>query len=107
MGWNSWYAYGCKVTEAVVRAQADAMAANGMKAAGYEFVNVDDCWSGKRDEAGFIHPNERFSDMRALGDYIHSQGLKFGLYSSPEAKTCDGFEGSLGHEEQDARSYAD
>ena len=107
MGWNSWYAFGCKVTEAIVRAQADAIASNGMKAAGYEFVNIDDCWSGKRDETGSIHPNERFSDMKALGEYIHSKGLKFGLYSSPEAKTCGGFEGSLGHVEQDARTYAD
>jgi alpha-galactosidase len=107
MGWNSWYAYRCKVTEAIVRAQADAMVSNGMKAAGYEFVNIDDCWAGKRDAAGFIHPNERFSDMKALGDYIHSKGLKFGLYSSPEVKTCTGLEGSLGHEEQDAQSYSD
>ena len=106
MGWNSWYAYGCKVTEAIVRAQADALVSNGMRAAGYEFVNLDDCWAGGRDAAGAIHPNPRFSDMKALGDYIHSKGLKFGLYSSPEAKTCAGFEGSLGHEEQDARTYA-
>lgn len=106
MGWNSWYAFRCNVNESVVRAQADAIVSNGMKEAGYEFVNLDDCWAGQRDSAGFIHPNERFSDMKALGDYIHSKGLKFGLYSSPEVKTCAGFEGSLGHEEQDARTYA-
>jgi alpha-galactosidase len=106
MGWNSWNHYGCKVTEAIVKQQAQAMAANGMKAAGYEYVNVDDCWQGKRDAKGFIHPNDRFPDMKALGDYIHSLGLKFGIYSSPGPKTCAGYAGSYQHEKQDAETYA-
>ncbi|HZT68462.1 MAG TPA: glycoside hydrolase family 27 protein, partial [Terriglobia bacterium] len=94
MGWNSWNHFGCKVTDAIVREQARAMATNGMKAAGYEYVNIDDCWQGQRDAKGFIHPNSRFPDMKALGDYIHSLGLKFGIYSSPGPKTCAGYTGS-------------
>jgi alpha-galactosidase len=107
MGWNSWNHFACKVTEADVRSAADAMVANGMKAAGYTYVNIDDCWQGKRDEKGVLHPNEKFPDMKALADYVHSKGLKIGIYSSPGPKTCAGFEGSFGHEEQDASMYAD
>jgi alpha-galactosidase len=107
MGWNSWNHFACKVTEADVRSAADALVANGMKAAGYIYVNIDDCWQGKRDEKGVLHPNEKFSDMKALADYVHSKGLKVGIYSSPGPMTCAGFEGSFGHEEQDARMYAD
>ena len=107
MGWNSWNHFACKVTDAIVRAQADAMVSSGMKEAGYVYINIDDCWQGKRDEKGFIHPNENFPDMKALGDYVHSKGLKLGLYSSPGPKTCAGYEGSFGHEEQDAQTYAD
>lgn len=106
MGWNSWNHFGCKVSEAIVRREAHAMATNGMKAAGYEYVNVDDCWAGKRDAKGVIHPNSRFSNMKALGDYIHSLGLKFGIYSSPGPKTCAGYAGSYGHIKQDAETYA-
>jgi len=106
MGWNSWNHYGCKVSQAIVREQARAMATNGMKAAGYEYVNIDDCWQGKRDANGVIHPNSRFPDMKALGDYIHSLGLKFGIYSSPGPKTCAGYAGSYQHEKQDAETYA-
>jgi alpha-galactosidase len=106
MGWNSGNHYGCKVTEAIVKEQAHAMANNGMKAAGYEYVNVDDCWQGKRDAKGFIHTNSRFPDMKALGDYIHNLGLKFGIYSSPGPKTCAGYTGSYRHEKQDAETYA-
>src|SRR6266851_10335224 len=80
MGWNSWNHFACKVTDADVRAAADAIASNGMKDAGYTYVNVDDCWQGKRDEHGMIQPNEKFSDMKALGEYVHSKGLKFGIY---------------------------
>jgi alpha-galactosidase len=107
MGWNSWNHFACKVTDADVRGAADAMVANGMKAAGYTYVNIDDCWQGKRDEKGVLHPNEKFPDMKALADYVHSKGMKIGIYSSPGPKTCAGFEGSFGHEEQDARMYAD
>ena len=107
LGWNTWYGYLCKVTDSDVRAQADMMVGNGMKAVGYEYVNVDDCWQGQRDAQGVIHSNSHFPDMKALGDYIHGKGLKFGIYSSPGPKTCAGYEGSFGHEEQDARTYAE
>ena len=106
MGWNSWNHFACKVTAADIRAAADAIASNGMKAAGYEYVNIDDCWQGKRDEQGNIHTNTRFGDMKALADYVHSKGLKIGIYSSPGPKTCAGYEGSYRHEEQDAKQYA-
>jgi alpha-galactosidase len=107
MGWNSWNHFACKVTEADVRSAADALVSTGMKSAGYIYVNIDDCWQGKRDEKGVIHPNEKFPDMKGLSDYVHSKGLKLGIYSSPGPKTCAGFEGSLGHEELDAQTYAD
>ena len=106
MGWNSWNHFACKVTEADVRAAADAIVSNGMKAVGYTYVNIDDCWQGKRDEKGSIYSNEKFPDMKALADYVHGKGLKIGLYSSPGPRTCAGYEGSLGHEEQDAQTYA-
>ncbi|MGH9445832.1 MAG: glycoside hydrolase family 27 protein, partial [Terriglobia bacterium] len=106
MGWNSWNHFHCSVSEDVVRAQARAMATNGMKAAGYRYVNVDDCWQGTRDAQGNIHPNAKFPSMKALADYVHSLGLKFGIYSSPGPKTCGGYMGSYGHELQDARTYA-
>jgi alpha-galactosidase len=70
------------------------------------YVNVDDTWEGQRDAQGVIHSNDKFPDMKALGDYIHSRGLKFGIYSSPGPKTCAGYEASYGHEEQDAKTYA-
>jgi len=107
MGWNSWNHFACKVTAADVRGAADAIAGNGMKDAGYVYVNIDDCWEGKRDAVGKIQPNEKFGDMKALVDYVHAKGLKIGIYSSPGPKTCAGYEGSYQHEEQDARQYAD
>jgi len=106
MGWNSWNKFACKVSDAVVRESADAIAQNGMKAAGYVYINIDDCWQGQRDASGVIQPNEKFPDMKALGDYIHSKGLKFGIYSSPGPKTCANYEGSYQHEDQDAKQYA-
>ncbi len=106
MGWNSWNHFATKVTDADIRAAADALVATGLKDAGYLYVNVDDTWQGKRDAQGIIHSNERFPDMKALADYVHSKGLKFGIYSSPGTKTCGRFEGSLGHEVQDAETYA-
>jgi alpha-galactosidase len=106
MGWNSWNHFGCKVTAADVRAAADAIASNGMKAAGYIYVNIDDCWQGQRDQDGTIRPNEKFPDMKALADYVHSKGLKIGIYTSPGPQTCARYEGSYGHEEQDAQQYA-
>ena len=107
MGWNSWNHFAGHVTDADVRSAADMMVTTGMRDAGYIYVNVDDTWQGKRDAQGVLHPNDRFPDMKALGDYIHSKGLKFGIYSSPGPKTCGGYEGSLGHEAQDAKMYAE
>jgi alpha-galactosidase len=107
MGWNSWNHFACKVSDAIIRAQADAMASSGMKAAGYLYINIDDCWQGQRDAQGRIQANEKFPDMKALADYVHSKGLKLGIYSSPGPKTCAGYEGSYGHEEQDAQTYAE
>jgi alpha-galactosidase len=107
MGWNSWNHFAAHVTDADVRSSADILVSSGMRDAGYVYVNVDDTWQGQRDAQGVLHPNERFPDMKALGDYIHSKGLKFGIYSSPGAKTCGGYAGSLGHEAQDAKMYAD
>lgn len=107
MGWNSWNHFAERVTAADVRAAADALVASGMRDAGYIYVNIDDTWEGKRDASGVIHTNEKFPDMKALADYVHSKGLKLGIYSSPGPKTCAGYEGSLGHEEQDAKTYAE
>ena len=106
MGWNSWNHFAERVTDADVRAAADALVHTGMRDVGYIYVNLDDTWEGKRDAQGVLHTNERFPDMKALGDYIHARGLRFGIYSSPGAKTCGGYEGSLGHEVQDAKMYA-
>ncbi|HEV2501195.1 MAG TPA: glycoside hydrolase family 27 protein [Terriglobia bacterium] len=106
MGWNTWYAFGCKTSDAIVRAQAQTLISDGLKAAGYQYINLDDCWQGSRDGSGNIHPNSNFPDMKALATYVHAKGLKFGIYSSPGPKTCGGFEGSYGHERQDAETYA-
>lgn len=106
MGWNSWNHYRSKVDDATIRATADAMVSSGMRDAGYVYINIDDTWEGERDAQGNIHPNSKFPDMKALADYVHSKGLKLGIYSSPGAKTCAKYEGSLGHEEQDAKTYA-
>jgi alpha-galactosidase len=108
MGWNSWNGFGCNIDEKLIRETADSIVSSGMKDAGYQYVVIDDCWHGERDERGFIHPDEkRFpSGMKSLGDYIHSKGLKFGIYSDVGAKTCGGRPGSRGHEYQDAITYA-
>lgn len=107
MGWNSWNKFGLKANDTLIREVADALVSSGLRDAGYIYVNIDDGWQGQRDAEGVLHPNERFPDMKALGDYIHSRGLKFGIYSSPGPRTCGRFEGSYRHEEQDARMYAD
>ncbi|CAM3842599.1 glycoside hydrolase family 27 protein [Roseateles saccharophilus] len=108
MGWNSWNKFACNVSEQLIREQADAMAASGMKAAGYTYIVIDDCWQKSRDADGNIQPDpERFpSGMKALADYVHGKGLKFGLYSDAGVLTCGGRPGSAGHEFQDARQYA-
>ncbi|MCX5050016.1 MULTISPECIES: ricin-type beta-trefoil lectin domain protein [unclassified Streptomyces] len=116
LGWNSWNSFGCGVNETQVRQAADAMVSSGMKAAGYQYVVVDDCWfNPQRDGAGNLQadPNKFPSGMKALGDYIHSKGLKFGIYEAPNERTCaqavgnyPGSTGSKGHEAQDAASFA-
>jgi alpha-galactosidase len=107
MGWNSWNYFAGRVTDKDIRDTADLLVSTGMRDAGYIYVNIDDTWEGKRDAQGIIHTNEKFPDMKALSDYVHSKGLKLGIYSSPGDQTCAHFEGSLGHEQQDAQTYAD
>jgi alpha-galactosidase len=108
MGWNSWNKFACNVSEDMIRSMADAMVKSGMKDAGYQYVNIDDCWQVSRDANGNIVADpQRFPHgMKAVGDYIHSLGLKFGVYSDAGSKTCAGRPGGLGHEYQDALQYA-
>jgi alpha-galactosidase len=106
MGWNSWNHFGPDVTDADIRRAADELVSSGMAAAGYRYVIIDDGWQGQRDAQGVLHANAKFPDMKALADYVHGKGLKFGIYSSPGEKTCGGYTGSLGHEAQDARLFA-
>ena len=108
MGWNSWNKFGCNVDEKLIRSTADAMASSGMKDAGYQFLIIDDCWHGKRDAHGDIQPDPVHfpSGIKALSDYVHSKGLKFGIYSDAGRETCAHRPGSRGHEYQDAAQYA-
>lgn len=106
MGWNSWNKFRDAIDDATVRGMADAMVSSGMREAGYRYVVVDEGWSSSRDANGKITGNNRFPDLKALGDYIHSKGLKFGIYSSPGPQSCGGYQGSYGHEEDDARTFA-
>lgn len=108
MGWNSWNKFACDVSEKMIREEADAMAASGMKEAGYQYIVIDDCWQVSRDSLGFIIPDpQRFpSGIKALADYVHSKGLKFGIYSCAGDKTCAGRPAGRGHEYQDALMYA-
>ena len=107
MGWNSWNFFAEKVTEQDIKNAADQMVATGMRDAGYVYINIDDTWEGERDAQGILHTNSKFPDMKGLADYVHARGLKLGIYSGPGAKTCAGYTASLGHEEQDAKMYAD
>jgi len=108
MGWNSWNHYGCNIDEQLIKSTADALVSSGLRDAGYVYVNLDDCWHGERDANGNIQPDPaRFpSGMKALGDYLHARGLKFGIYSDTGEKTCAGRPGSQGYEFQDAAQYA-
>jgi alpha-galactosidase len=108
MGWNSWNKFGCNVSDELVRGMADAMVKSGMKDAGYQYVVIDDCWQVSRDAHGDIVADpQRFPHgIKALADYVHSLGLKFGIYSDAGAKTCQGRPGGLGHEYQDSRMYS-
>lgn len=106
MGWNSWNKFARQVSDQIVREVADAMVSNGMRDAGYIYINIDDTWEGTRDAQGNIQTNAKFPDMKALADYVHSKGMKLGIYSSPGPQTCAHYEGSYEHEAQDARTYA-
>jgi len=108
MGWNSWNRYHCDIDEDLARQTADAMVESGLKDAGYEFLNLDDCWQTDRDVHGEIlaDPDRFPSGIPALAGYVHGKGLKFGLYTCAGSKTCQGRPGSLGHEAQDAATYA-
>jgi alpha-galactosidase len=108
MGWNSWNKFACDIDENLIRSIADAMVETGLRDAGYIYLNLDDCWHGERDSLGFIHPDPvKFpSGMKALADYVHSKGLKIGIYSDAGRRTCGGRPGSFGHEYQDALQYA-
>lgn len=106
MGWNSWYTYFITVTDEQVREAADWMVNSGLAGHGYQYINIDDGWEAERDQEGTIMTNRRFPDMKALGDYVHSRGLKFGIYTSPGPKTCGGYTGSYQHEQQDIDMYA-
>jgi alpha-galactosidase len=106
MGWNSWNCWAGAVDADKVRAAADAMVTSGLAAHGFQYVNIDDTWEADRDADGNVRSNDKFPDMKALADYIHSRGLKLGIYSSPGPKTCAGFTGSYQHEVQDAKTYA-
>ena len=108
MGWNSWNKFACDVSEDLIIGIADAMVNSGMNEAGYEYIVIDDCWQVGRDEDGeIIVDKKRFPHgMKYLADYIHSRGLKFGVYSCAGTKTCQGRPGGRGYEFQDARTYA-
>ena len=107
MGWNSWNLFAGRIDDRTVRTMADAMVSSGMREAGYIYVNIDDTWQGVRDAEGKLQPNHKFPDMKALADYVHSKGLKLGIYSSPGPRTCAGYPASYGHAKQDARMFAD
>ena len=108
MGWNSWNKFGCDVSESLMKEMADAMVESGMKDAGYEYIVIDDCWQVGRYSLGNIIPDPvRFPNgIKDLADYIHSQGLKLGIYSCAGSYTCQGRPGSRGYQFQDARQYA-
>jgi alpha-galactosidase len=106
MGWNSWNKFNRRIDDVTVRGIADAMVASGMRDVGYTYINIDDTWEGPRDAQGNVTGNLKFPNMKGLADYVHSKGLKIGIYSSPGPQTCAGYEGSYGHEQQDARTYA-
>jgi alpha-galactosidase len=106
MGWNSWNHFALHIDDQTVREIADALVSSGLRDVGFVYVNIDDGWQGERDTQGLIHSNARFPDMTNLAEYLHTRGLRLGLYSSPGIKTCAGFTGSYRHEIQDAETYA-
>jgi alpha-galactosidase len=109
MGWNDWNAFGCNVSETLVKQTADTIVSSGMAAAGYQYVNIDDCWlQHSRDASGNLQPDfAKFPDgISGTAAYVHSKGLKLGIYEDAGTATCAGFPGSLGHEQQDANLFA-
>jgi len=112
MGWNSWYIHYNRVTEQHMRNAADVMIASGMADCGYQYVNIDDCWMKQkgdepyRDAEGAVLPNAKFPDIRGMVDYVHTKGLKAGLYTGPGPWTCAGYVASYEHELADARKFA-
>ncbi|MGC2545688.1 MAG: glycoside hydrolase family 27 protein, partial [Silvibacterium sp.] len=106
MGWNHYNSIPVDFNDAAAREMADVMVSSGMRDAGYTYLILDDSWEGVRDAHGVLQPNHKFPDLKALADYIHSKGLKLGIYSSPGPATCDDYPGSYGHEELDAKTWA-
>jgi len=108
MGWNSWNAYSCAVTETDIRDAADALVETGLRDAGYEYLVVDDCWMAEETDDGALQadPTDFPSGIEALADYVHDRGLKFGLYSSAGSQTCQGYPASLGREKRHAEQFA-
>ncbi len=114
MGWNSWNCFGSEVSADKVKRATDALVKSGLADHGWSYINIDDSWQYNRDskdhpkmrdEKGFIIPNSKFPDMKGLANYVHANGLKMGIYSSPGPWTCGGCVGSYGYEKQDAESY--
>ena len=109
MGFNDWNAYKCNVSQSLIEQTADAMVTHGMKAAGYQYVNIDDCWlASSRDADGnLVADPTKFPDgIAAVAAYVHHDGLKLGIYEDAGTSTCAGYPGSLGHEAQDAALFA-
>lgn len=106
LGWNSWNCWGMAVSDNRVRQSAEALITSGLVNHGWTYINIDDGWQGERTSNGQLNPNEKFPDMKSLGDYLHSLGLKFGIYSSPGPETCGGLAGSMDHEKKDVETWA-
>src|SRR4051812_18838638 len=109
MGWNDWNTFGCNISDSLIRQTADVLVSSGMAAAGYRYVNIDDCWSARqRDSSGNLVPDpQKFPNgIRALADYVHGRGLKLGIYSSAGTTTCAGFPASINNETRDANLWA-
>ncbi len=108
MGWSTWNKFQGNISEDIIKGIADALVETGLRDAGYTYINIDDCWHGKRNADGFIQADEKKfpGGMKAVADYLHERGLKLGIYSDAGTGTCAGMPGSLGHEYQDALQYA-
>lgn len=119
LGWNSWNCFACAIDQDKVKAAANAMINSGLADYGWSYINIDDCWmiqsvsddpvlgGSPRDENGNMKTNKKFPDIKALTDYVHSQGLKIGIYSGPGPRTCAGYTACYQHEEADAKQFAD